>query len=115
MVLHCGPTNSGKTHAALEALKAAGSGVYCGPLRLLAWEVHSRLNAAGTPCTLLTGQEFEEAEGAEHVACTVEMADVTARTEVRSHRATAAAAAAAATAAAIVPKLAERLPRRSGS
>lgn len=34
-----GPTNSGKTHAALSELKAAGSGVYCGPLRLLAWEV----------------------------------------------------------------------------
>ena len=34
-----GPTNSGKTHAALQALKAAETGVYCGPLRLLAWEV----------------------------------------------------------------------------
>ena len=26
-----GPTNSGKTHAALQALKAADTGVYCGP------------------------------------------------------------------------------------
>lgn len=33
-----GPTNSGKTHAALQALKAADTGIYCGPLRLLAWE-----------------------------------------------------------------------------
>jgi hypothetical protein len=39
IVAHMGPTNSGKTHAALSELKAAGSGVYCGPLRLLAWEV----------------------------------------------------------------------------
>jgi hypothetical protein len=29
----------GKTHAALAALMAADSGVYCGPLRLLACEV----------------------------------------------------------------------------
>ena len=34
---------AGKTHAALEALKAAQNGVYCGPLRLLAWEVCSLL------------------------------------------------------------------------
>lgn len=39
VVAHVGPTNSGKTHAALQALKAAQSGVYCGPLRLLASEV----------------------------------------------------------------------------
>ncbi len=39
VVAHMGPTNSGKTHAALQALKAAETGVYCGPLRLLAWEV----------------------------------------------------------------------------
>eukprot|EP00879_Flechtneria_rotunda_P022354 GHRR01023585.1.p1 GENE.GHRR01023585.1~~GHRR01023585.1.p1 ORF type:complete len:450 (+),score=168.52 GHRR01023585.1:388-1737(+) len=39
LVAHLGPTNSGKTHAALEALKSAKSGVYCGPLRLLACEV----------------------------------------------------------------------------
>ena len=42
IVAHMGPTNSGKTHAALQALKAAGTGVYCGPLRLLAWEASLR-------------------------------------------------------------------------
>ena len=42
VVAHMGPTNSGKTHAALQALKAAGTGVYCGPLRLLAWEASFR-------------------------------------------------------------------------
>lgn len=39
IIAHMGPTNSGKTHAALAHLKAAPTGVYCGPLRLLAWEV----------------------------------------------------------------------------
>lgn len=37
VIAHLGPTNSGKTHAALEAMKAAkGHALYCGPLRLLA-------------------------------------------------------------------------------
>lgn len=52
-------------------------GVYCGPLRLLAWEVAKRLNKANVPCNLITGQEREEVEGAKHMAATVEMADVT--------------------------------------
>lgn len=30
-------------------------GVYCGPLRLLALEVHDKINAQGVPCNLLTG------------------------------------------------------------
>ena len=42
--MHVGPTNSGKTHVALRALAAANSGVYAGPLRLLAHEVWERLN-----------------------------------------------------------------------
>ena len=33
VVFHAGPTNSGKTHAALAALCAAPTGLYCGPLR----------------------------------------------------------------------------------
>ena len=36
-ILHIGPTNSGKTYNALERLKTAESGVYLGPLRLLAY------------------------------------------------------------------------------
>lgn len=47
IVCHVGPTNSGKTYEALERLRGAQNGVYCGPLRLLAWEVHEKLNAAG--------------------------------------------------------------------
>lgn len=37
-----GPTNSGKTHNALQRLQTAESGVYCGPLRLLAMEARVR-------------------------------------------------------------------------
>ena len=73
---HAGPTNSGKTHSALEALAAADSGVYCGPLRLLAMEVADDLNARGVRCDLVTGQESRTVEGSRHVACTVEMAEV---------------------------------------
>jgi ATP-dependent RNA helicase SUPV3L1/SUV3 len=40
-----GPTNSGKTHRAMEALAKAKSGVYLAPLRLLALENFERLQA----------------------------------------------------------------------
>lgn len=52
-------------------------GIYCGPLRLLAWEVARRLNKANVPCNLITGQEREEIDGAKHSSVTVEMADLT--------------------------------------
>jgi len=68
-----GPTNSGKTHDALEALKKASCGVYLAPLRLLAMEVRDRLVAQGIRCNLLTGEEHDLMEGARHTACTVEM------------------------------------------
>lgn len=58
-------------------LLSSYAGVYCGPLRLLAWEVAKRLNNAKIPCDLITGQEREEVDGAKHKAVTVEMADVT--------------------------------------
>ncbi|KAG2728221.1 hypothetical protein I3760_01G194900 [Carya illinoinensis] len=77
VILHMGPTNSGKTYHALKQLESSLSGIYCGPLRLLAWEVAKRLNKAKVPCDLITGQEREEVDGAKHKAVTVEMADVT--------------------------------------
>jgi hypothetical protein len=74
--LHVGPTNSGKTYSAIQRLKASESGVYCSPLRLLAWEVAEGLNNEhGVPCDMITGQEKKPVSGARHVACTVEMAD----------------------------------------
>ncbi|KAI0029003.1 hypothetical protein K488DRAFT_33767, partial [Vararia minispora EC-137] len=45
VIMHVGPTNSGKTHNALRALAAAPVGLYMGPLRLLAYEIFHRLNA----------------------------------------------------------------------
>lgn len=83
--LHVGPTNSGKTHGALVALTRARTGLYAGPLRLLAHEVWDRINhgtvAPSIPpraCNLRTGEEVRVvSEYAGLVACTVEMADVT--------------------------------------
>jgi hypothetical protein len=72
----CGPTNSGKTHAAIEELRAAASGVYLAPLRLLALEVYERLNELGVPTSLLTGEERIDSPNATHVSSTVEMADL---------------------------------------
>ncbi|TWI44331.1 ATP-dependent RNA helicase SUPV3L1/SUV3 [Pseudoduganella flava] len=75
-----GPTNSGKTHKAMEALAKAASGVYLAPLRLLALENYERLlevTQHGKPLavSLVTGEERRLAEGATHVASTVEMLD----------------------------------------
>ena len=72
-VLHVGPTNSGKTYDAIQALRKAETGVYLGPLRLLALEIFDRLNEEGCRCDLLTGEEHEMIEGAEHVASTIEL------------------------------------------
>ncbi|CAL0332073.1 unnamed protein product [Lupinus luteus] len=77
VILHVGPTNSGKTHHAMKKLESSASGLYCSPLRLLAWEIANRLNKAKVPCDLITGQERDEIDGAKHKAVTVEMADVT--------------------------------------
>ena len=74
-VLHVGPTNSGKTHDALQALMAAGTGAYLGPLRLLAYEQFERMNHEGCACSLVTGEERADVAGARHVSSTVEMAD----------------------------------------
>lgn len=74
-VLHVGPTNSGKTYQAIQALKDAARGVYLGPLRLLALEMFDNLNQSGIPCDLLTGEESVRTEGASHTASTIELAD----------------------------------------
>lgn len=73
--LHVGPTNSGKTYHALKRLEAAERGIYLGPLRLLAHEVYTRLNAKGKPCALVTGEEQRLPDGDPKMwSCTVEMA-----------------------------------------
>lgn len=86
VIFHAGPTNSGKTYHAIQRYLAAKSGVYCGPLKLLAHEIFEKSNSAGVPCDLVTGEErtFVDPEGraAGHVACTIEMCSVTTPYEV---------------------------------
>ena len=72
-IIHSGPTNSGKTHDALEALKASKSGIYLAPLRLLAMEVQQSLMEDGCLCNLLTGEECITVENAKIQSSTVEM------------------------------------------
>jgi ATP-dependent RNA helicase SUPV3L1/SUV3 len=75
VVAHLGPTNSGKTYAALEELVRAGAGVYAGPLRMLAQEAHRRLGekVGFDNVGLITGEERVN-EHAPILATTVEMA-----------------------------------------
>ena len=77
-----GPTNSGKTHAAIELLKEAGTGVYLAPLRLLALEIYERLNELGVPASLVTGEERLIHPDAVHVSSTIEMIDLSRKYEV---------------------------------
>lgn len=76
VVAWLGPTNSGKTYRAVHALAAARSGMYLGPLRLLALEQRDRVVELGTTCSLITGEE-RDLTSATHSARTVEMADFT--------------------------------------
>lgn len=89
--LHVGPTNSGKTYHALKRLESAATGMYAGPLRLLAHEIFTRLNAVGKPCTLVTGEERRDPPAADDAklisvepmaSCTVEMLPLNAQVEV---------------------------------
>lgn len=86
IVYHAGPTNSGKTYHALKRFLDSKSGVYCGPLKLLAVEVFHKANEQGTECDLVTGEERKcgnpDGTTASHVACTVEMTSVNVPYEV---------------------------------
>ncbi|GBB92372.1 hypothetical protein RclHR1_00200005 [Rhizophagus clarus] len=84
IIMHVGPTNSGKTYNALQKLEKAESGIYCGPLRLLAHEIFDRMNNKSIPCNLVTGEERRELAG-HHVpltASTVEMANLNTQLDV---------------------------------
>jgi len=81
VVAWLGPTNSGKTHRAVLALTAAKSGMYLGPLRLLALEQRDRIVELGTACSLITGEERDE-QSPTHSSRTVEMTDFSRRFEV---------------------------------
>jgi ATP-dependent RNA helicase SUPV3L1/SUV3 len=75
VVAHVGPTNSGKTHSALEFLAETGRGVFAAPLRMLAQEAHRRLSAqlGAERVGLVTGEERVN-EHAPIICCTAEMA-----------------------------------------
>ncbi|KAJ2079287.1 RNA helicase [Coemansia sp. RSA 988] len=57
IIMHVGPTNSGKTFHALQRLKGANQGIYCSPLRLLAYEIYNRMTKMGISCGLITGED----------------------------------------------------------
>lgn len=71
-VFFCGPTNSGKTYHALNALCEHTSGVYLAPLRLLALEGQEEIERRGKLCSLLTGDEREIKPDARFRAQTIE-------------------------------------------
>jgi ATP-dependent RNA helicase SUPV3L1/SUV3 len=73
LVLHIGPTNSGKTYTAMEQLRRGGTGYYLAPLRLLALEGYEDLREHGINASLITGEEQIVDEDATHISSTIEM------------------------------------------
>ena len=69
-----GPTNTGKTHYAVERMLAYSSGVMGFPLRLLAREVYDRVVTikGKNQVALLTGEERIVPKGARYFLCTAE-------------------------------------------
>ena len=69
-----GPTNTGKTHLAIERMVAHESGVIGLPLRLLAREVYARVceKVGAHKVALITGEEKIQPPGARYSVCTVE-------------------------------------------
>jgi len=69
-----GPTNTGKTHYAVERMLGRDSGVIGLPLRLLAREVYDKICAIKTPaqCALVTGEEKIIPKTAHYFVCTAE-------------------------------------------
>jgi ATP-dependent RNA helicase SUPV3L1/SUV3 len=69
-----GPTNTGKTHYAVERMLSRASGIIGLPLRLLAREIYDRVCAVRGPdqVALITGEEKIQPAGARHFICTAE-------------------------------------------
>ncbi len=81
-IIHIGGTNTGKTYSGFQRLKAAKSGVYLAPLRLLALEAQEVLLDYGINCSLTTGEEEDVRPGDTHVAATAEKLDIKQNYEV---------------------------------
>ena len=69
-----GPTNTGKTHYAIERMLAHRTGIIGLPLRLLAREVYDRIVGLRGPSVvaLVTGEERIVPERTQYWVCTVE-------------------------------------------
>ena len=74
LVAVLGPTNTGKTHLAVERMLAHASGMIGLPLRLLAREIYDRIvKARGAKCVaLITGEEKIVPAHPQYFVCTVE-------------------------------------------
>ncbi|MEP5379334.1 MAG: helicase-related protein [Erythrobacter sp.] len=72
-----GPTNTGKTHLAIERMCGHSSGMIGFPLRLLAREVYDRVRAikGDASVALITGEERIEPPEARYFCCTAEAMD----------------------------------------
>lgn len=69
-----GPTNTGKTHLAIERMLGHETGMIGLPLRLLAREIYDRISmrVGVDKVALITGEEKIKPEGAKYWVCTVE-------------------------------------------
>ena len=69
-----GPTNTGKTHIAIEKMLEFNSGIFGLPLRLLAREVYDKciLKIGAEKVALITGEEKIIPSSADYFICTVE-------------------------------------------
>ena len=78
-----GPTNTGKTHLAMERLLGHSSGMIGFPLRLLARENYDRMVArkGAKNVGLITGEEKIVPPGAKWFSCTVEAMPLDRRVE----------------------------------
>jgi len=83
LVAVLGPTNTGKTHLAVERMLGHASGMIGLPLRLLAREIYDRIVAARGPrsVALITGEEKIVPPRAHYFVCTVEAMPLTREVE----------------------------------
>jgi ATP-dependent RNA helicase SUPV3L1/SUV3 len=83
LVAVLGPTNTGKTHLAVERMLGHASGMIGLPLRLLAREIYDRIVKARGPrqVALITGEEKIVPPHAAYFVCTVEAMPLTREVE----------------------------------
>ena len=83
LVAVLGPTNTGKTHLAVERMLAHASGMIGLPLRLLAREIYDRIvkQRGARSVALITGEEKIVPPRATYFVCTVEAMPLTRQVE----------------------------------